>query len=182
MKSNRPHQNHPETLRRLFRLGLAVLLALAFAPAALALSEGDRAPAFELPALDGQGEVNLSDYRGKVVWLDFWASWCPPCLVSLPQLEKLRREMPAAKFQIIAINVDDNPKKALKFLAKNPVGYPSGSDPQGKLPEAFDLQTMPTSYLIDQNGVIRHVHKGFHDGDLDSIRAEITKLMRSRKK
>jgi peroxiredoxin len=159
---------------------LVVGLALA-PPSVLALEEGDRAPAFKLPALEGGGEVSLAQYKGKVIWLDFWASWCPPCLTSLPELERLRKEMPASKFQIVAINLDEKPKKALKFLAKHPVGYPSASDPDGKLPETFGLETMPTSYLIDENGVIRWVHKGFRQGDIDKIRAEASKLMRKKK-
>lgn len=162
------------------RLTAAVALALiAFvAPAALALEEGDRAPAFSLPALDGQGEVSLDQYKGKVIWLDFWASWCPPCLTSLPEIDEMRKQMPASKFQVVAINIDEQPKKALRFLSKQPVGYPSASDPDGSLPEVFGLETMPTSYLIDQKGVIRMVHKGYRAGDIDKIKAEATRLMR----
>ena len=162
---------------------LALCLSLSFgviaiAPDVAALEEGDRAPAFSLPALDGDGEVSLAQYKGKVIWLDFWASWCPPCLTSLPELEALRKEMPAAKFQVVAINIDEQPKKALRFLAKKPVGYPNASDPEGSLPEVFGLETMPTSYLIDQKGVIRLVHKGYREGDIAKIKAEATRLMR----
>ena len=172
------HRTHPRTLR--FARTLATLLAttLLAAGPVWALEEGDRAPAFKLPALDGQGEVSLEQYKGKVVWLDFWASWCPPCLTSLPELEALRKEMPAAKFHVVAINIDEEPKKALRFLAKSPVGYPSASDPSGALPEEFGLETMPTSYLIDQKGVIRMVHKGYRAGDIEKIKAEATALMR----
>ena len=85
---------------------------------------------------------------------------------------------PASKFQVVAINIDEEPKKALRFLAKQPVGYPSASDPSGSLPEEFGLETMPTSYLIDQKGVIRMVHKGYRAGDIEKIKAEATALMR----
>ncbi len=169
------------TARLLAGLALVALTLLAAAPMALALDEGDKAPAFTLPDLQGNGQVKLSDYRGKVVYLDFWASWCPPCLTSLPELEELRKQMPASKFQIIAINVDEKPKKALRFLDKKPVGYPSASDPKGSMPEAFGLETMPTSYLIDQKGVIRLVHKGYHAGDVDKIKAEATALIRKKR-
>ena len=179
-------QKHEPNRSALTQCALAVgatslallLLLIAIAPTAAALDEGDRAPAFDLPALDGKGSVSLEQYKGKVVWLDFWASWCPPCLTSLPELEKLRKEMPAAQFQIVAINIDEKPKKAHRFLAKKPVGYPSASDPEGVLPEAFGLETMPTSYLIDQKGVIRLVHEGYHEGDIAKIKAEATRLMR----
>jgi peroxiredoxin len=155
-----------------------ITIALGFvvlATPAAALEPGDKAPAFNLPALDGKGKVSLESHRGKVVWLDFWASWCPPCLSSLPELEELRKQMPAGEFQIVAINLDEDQKKALKFLARNPVGYPSGSDPKGALPDQYGLETMPTSYLIDRKGVVRVVHKGYREGDMKKIRAEVRK-------
>jgi thiol-disulfide isomerase/thioredoxin len=157
---------------------IAVVLLLLCPAAAQAVEVGDEAPAFRLPALGGRDEVALKAYRGKVVYLDFWASWCPPCLQSLPQLEKLRGELPASDFQIVAINLDQDPEKALAFLAKRPVGYPSASDPEGVWPERFEIPTMPTGYLIDRKGVVRHVHEGFHDGDLDALRTRIRALLK----
>jgi peroxiredoxin len=162
-------------------LALATVACLGVGVPATALDAGDRAPAFALPALDGGGRLDLAEYRGKVVWLDFWASWCPPCLTSLPELEKLRKQMPAKDFQILAVNLDKDPGKALSFLKKNPVGYPSASDPEGSLPEKFGLQTMPTSYLIDRDGTIRLVHEGYRSGDIDTIRREVRKLVEGRR-
>lgn len=156
---------------------LATFALLASSSDVQALDAGDTAPAFTLPALEGDDPVGLEQYRGKVVWLDFWASWCPPCLSSLPELEKLRKQVPAKDFQIVAINLDKDPKKAKKFLARNPVGYPSATDPDGKLPEMFGLQTMPTSYLIDRDGTIRLVHEGYRSGDIKTIRREVRKLV-----
>jgi len=156
-------------------------IVLALAGSALAVEPGDAAPGFSLPALDGKSKVSLADYKGKVVWLDFWASWCGPCLKSLPELEKLRKQMPEDKFQIVAVNVDQDPKKALRFLGKHPIGYPSGSDPKGKIPEQFGLKTMPTSYLIDEKGVVRTVHKGYRDGDMTEIRKHIRSLVKAKK-
>ena len=77
----------------------------------------------------------------------------------------------------IAINVDREPERAQKFLADHPVGYPSASDPEGKLPAVFGLQTMPTSYLIDRKGVVRYVHRGYHAGDDATIREHIRELL-----
>lgn len=144
---------------------------------ALALEAGDRAPAFAAPALGGKGTVELSKYRGKVVYLDFWASWCAPCLVAIPEIEKMRSEFPSEDFQIIAVNLDQKEKKALRFLSKNPVGYPSASDPKGRLPGQYGVDTMPTSYLIDREGVIRYVHRGFQRGDGAKLREEIRTLL-----
>ena len=163
------------------RPGLVVLFALVIATMsmpAMATEPGQKAPIFSGKEIAGTKEISLSDYRGKVVYVDFWASWCPPCLKSIPELEKLRVELPKQSFQILAVNLDKKPKKALKFLAKNPVGYPSLSNPKGDIPEKFGLETMPTSYLIDEKGVVRYIHRGYRPGDLEIIRKEVRKIMR----
>jgi thiol-disulfide isomerase/thioredoxin len=145
--------------------------------AASAQEEGQRAPSFSLPALDGKGQITLDDHPGKVVYLDFWASWCPPCLTSLPILDGLRTEFPSDRFEVLAVNVDSDPDKARAFLKKRPVGYRSASDPEGRLPQRFAIETMPTSFLIDQNGVVRHVHAGFRKSDVDGLREKIRQLV-----
>ena len=164
--------------RSLLLLALSGLLLLAIALPSQAIEPGQKAPNFKLKRLEGKGNLGLSDYRGKVVYLDFWASWCAPCLEAVPALETLRKEFPESKFQILAVNVDKKTKKALKFLEKNKVGYPSVSNPKGDVPGKFDLETMPTSYLIDQRGVVRYVHKGFRDGDLEEIRKQVRRIIR----
>ncbi len=164
--------------RRLGWLAACVLLAAAPVPSA-AVEAGQPAPAFQSPLLSADGNVALSDYRGKVVYLDFWASWCSPCLISLPLLEELRKEFPAESFQILAVNVDTDPTKARRFVRARKIGYPSAADPDGRIPEAFGLETMPTSYLIDRKGVVRYVHEGFRKGDIDEIRARISELVES---
>mgnify|MGYP005853822767 CR=1 FL=1 len=153
-----------------------LFLLLSGAPAA-ALEAGDDAPDFALPSLTGDGTVELSRYRGKLVYLDFWASWCAPCLTAIPEIEKMRKEFPADRFQVIAVNLDQKTRKALRFLEKNPIGYPSASDPEGRLPTRFGVDTMPTSYLIDGDGVIRLVHRGFKRGDGEDLRREIRALL-----
>lgn len=162
-------------LRRTLQAACALLWL--WPSAAAAVGVGEKAPGFRLPALGAGGDVSLAEHRGKVVYLDFWASWCPPCLSSIPQLEGLRKEFPAGDFQILAINIDRDPAKALAFLAKHSVGYPSGSDPKGEWPKRFDIPTMPTSFLIDAEGVVRHVHPGFRDGDLDALRQRIRQML-----
>ena len=164
-------------------LSLLTLLLIGFLAApsvARALEAGDRAPDFAAPALDGKGTVSLASYRGKVVYLDFWASWCAPCLKAVPEIEAMRKELPADRFAVVAVNLDQTPKKALRFLEKHPVGYASASDPKGRLPKQYGVDTMPTSYLIDGEGVIRLVHRGFQRGDGETLRAEIRKLLGGR--
>ncbi len=156
----------------------AALLLLAFAPSALAVEVGQRAPKFSLSSIDGSGTVDLAAYRGKVVYLDFWASWCPPCRKAMPEIEKLRKAYSPDEFAVVAVNVDSSLKKAQKVLAKTPVGYRSGSDPKGQLHKRYQVKTMPTSYLLDRNGVVRYVHEGFRRGDEKTLREEIDKLLR----
>ncbi|MGH0030928.1 MAG: TlpA family protein disulfide reductase [Myxococcota bacterium] len=166
------------TFRRLL-LG-ALLLLLAVPAAAGAVEVGDPAPDFRAPALDGVKPLSLADYRGKVVYLDFWASWCAPCAVALPIVDSFRDEFGSEEFAVLAVNVDGDPAKARTFLKRRPVGYPSVSDPDGALPEQFGVETMPTSFLIDQKGVIRMVHRGFKKSDADELRAQIRKLVGGR--
>ncbi len=169
----RPATSLPQIAIVLGYLGIFLSAPLS----AVALEAGDRAPVFAAPALSGGGTVGLSEYRGKIVYLDFWASWCAPCLIAIPEIEKIRSEFPAEAFQIVAVNLDRKKKKALRFLEKHPVGYPSASDPKGRLPDQFGVDTMPTSYLIDANGVIRYVHRGFKAGDGSILRLEIRRLL-----
>jgi cytochrome c biogenesis protein CcmG/thiol:disulfide interchange protein DsbE len=170
---------------RLSRGTTALLAATTFMIATMlvttqasAIEPGEKAPTFSARKLDGKGTLGLAQYRGKVVYLDFWASWCAPCLKAVPAIEKLRGEFPASKFQILAVNVDKKTKKALKFWAEHNVGYPSVSNPKGDIPSKFDLETMPSSYLIDANGIVQYVHKGFRDGDLDIIREHVRKIIK----
>jgi thiol-disulfide isomerase/thioredoxin len=115
-----------------------------------------------------------------VVYLDFWASWCAPCAVALPIIDSFRQEFGADEFAVLAVNVDTDPKKGRIFLQRRPVGYPSVSDPEGQLPKQFGVETMPTSFLIDRNGVIRAVHRGFKKSDEDELRSHIRKLVSGR--
>lgn len=157
------------------KLLLMVFLVLPFSVSAI--SVGETVPSFKARTIDGSKSLALEDYRGKVVLLDFWASWCPPCLKSLPKYNDLRREIGTANFEIVAINVDENTDDARKFLQKHPVSYPIAKDPKGILPGVFGVKAMPTSYLIDQNGVVQYVHAAFKEGDIEKIKVEIQKLI-----
>ncbi len=173
-----PHVRSPGR-SRIAAVAAVVLAAFCFdATTALAVEPGKKAPDFRAEKLEGDGTLGLSDYKGKVIYLDFWASWCAPCLKAVPAIEELRKEFPASKFQVLAVNVDKKTKKALKFLARHPVGYPSVADPKGDIPGRFGVEAMPSSYLIDQKGVVRYVHKGFRDGDLEEIRNEVKRILR----
>ena len=157
---------------------VAVLaLAAGLAGAALAVAPGDVAPAFKLAKLDGSGDLKLGDLRGKVVFVDFWASWCAPCQKSMPLFDTMAKEFPAEKFELVGVNVDKDLGAAKKALAKRPVSYTIVSDPTGTLPGRYGVETMPMAYLIDGDGAVRYVHKGFRDGDIEKLRAHIKKLL-----
>lgn len=157
---------------------LLAILALLWGGSAAAVEPGDPAPDFSLPSIHQGGEdFTLSELRGKVVYLDFWASWCAPCLRSLPLYNELFARYRDQGLMVIGVNTDDPPEDGLDFLVDTPLDFPVPSDPESRIPELYHLIGMPTSYLIDREGVIRMVHVGFRDGDLEHIESEIRSLL-----
>lgn len=142
-----------------------------------ALEVGDKVPDFRLPLLTQQGQAGLSSFKGKVVYVDFWASWCGPCRKSLPALNTLRKELKGKGFEVVAINLDEDVKDARAFLKEFPVAYPTLYDGTGKTPELFGVRGMPTSYLIDRQGKLQAVHQGFKPSDITGIRAQVISLL-----
>ncbi len=148
---------------------------------AAALEVGAAAPDFTLPGLreDDGATVNLTDFRGKVIYLDFWASWCAPCVISTPLLNELRNKLvqQGKPFEVVAVNVDKDPLDGIDFLLDEPVQYVTVSDPQGLTPSSFEVQAMPTAFLLDAAGNIRLIHEGFRSSDIELIEAEVTRLL-----
>ena len=132
---------------------------------------------FELDALQGDQKIKLADYKGKVVFVDFWASWCGPCKQSLPEFNKVYNTYKDMGFEIIAINLDENPEDAKAFLKKTPVDYTIAADASGSIAEKFGVEAMPSSVLIDQKGVIRVNHKGYRSGDAKKLEKAIKMLL-----
>lgn len=169
-------------MKRSLGTKLALITILLLSGVASALEVGAQAPAFALPGLraeDGAATVELAAYRGKVVYVDFWASWCAPCIVSTPLLNELRNRLVQAgkAFEVVAINVDKDPADGIDFLLDEPVQYKALSDPQGNTPALYEVKGMPTAYLLDGNGQIRLIHEGFKPADITEIEAEVTKLL-----
>ena len=148
-------------------------------PSGAGVQQGQAAPPVVLPLLSaGSPEVlSLESLRGKVVYLDFWASWCGPCRLSFPQLEQLRQELGPQGFEVLAVNVDEFEPDALRFLAEIPVSYPVVRDGTGDTPLSYGILGMPTGYLIDRDGVVRLVHQGYRKSDGAALRTSIIELL-----
>lgn len=142
-----------------------------------AAQEGDMAPAFSLPTLDQSNEISLHATNGKIRYLDFWASWCAPCRVSLPQIVALQEDLGGEHFEVIAINVDEDLAAAERFLKRYPVNYTVLSDADGDISARYELPGMPTSFVLNETGEITLRHIGFKQGDMAAIRQHIESLL-----
>ena len=152
----------------LFTTALAAL-ALLFPFAASAVDAGDAAPAFSLPGAKGE-PVALDKLRGKVVYVDFWASWCGPCRRSFPWMNDMQQKYGGKGFVVVGVNVDKKRADADKFLAQIPAAFTLAFDEAGTTPNAYGVKGMPSSYLVDANGKIVYVERGFldeHKADLE---------------
>jgi len=159
------------------KIALAAL-TISLSSASLAVEEGDAAPDFTLPSIhEGQPAISLANLKGKTVYVDFWASWCAPCLKSLPLYNEMYHKYKDRGLEIVAINVDNPVEDGQDFLLDTPLDFLIPSDPDGESAEMFEVIGMPTSYLIAPDGKVKLVHMGFRDGDIALIEEEITKLL-----
>ena len=118
------------------------------------LAKGMPAPEFRLPDLDGQ-MVNLADYTGKVVLLNIWATWCPPCVEEMPSMEKLYQELKEEDFVILAASIDASGREVVApFMESHKLNFPALTDTQGKLQDLYQTTGVPESFIIDKNGII----------------------------
>lgn len=132
-----------------------------------------------LPDLATQGlEGTVPALEGKVVLVDFWASWCAPCKKSFPALDAISRDYASRGVVVLAISVDETAADMQEFLTKHPVAFASVRDARQRLVEAAGVEAMPSSFLVDGRGIIRHVHRGFHGADTEQqYRREIDALL-----
>ena len=153
-------------------------IALAERGSHITLDEPLPQPAWELPLIaNGEGTVTDSTYLGRVTYVDFWASWCGPCRLSLPALNRLSKDFDTADFGVVAISVDYVDEDALDFLKRYPVDYPVAIDKTGNTGRDFAVAGMPSGYLIGRDGLIREVHVGFRKGDEAFLRQQIQALI-----
>jgi thiol-disulfide isomerase/thioredoxin len=157
------------------RARAGLLLALFLAPVDVpAVEVGQVAPELTIPSLDPPHVISLSDYRGRVVYLDFWSSWCAPCRRTMPELSALRDRLPRDDFEVVAVNVDPANDDARRFLAQVPVSYPVGLDATARSATAFGVATLPAAFLIDREGIVQHVYRG--DADVRAICEHVRRL------
>ena len=122
-------------------------------------------------------ELDLSAYRGKVVYVDFWASWCAPCRQSFPWLDTLVRDYGSQNFVVIGVNVDKDRDRALRFLNETPANFPIVYDPKGELATAYKVAGMPSGILIDRSGHVRFQHAGFTEKQRGSYEEQLRTLL-----
>ncbi len=140
-----------------------------------AVLANEKAPRFRLPGTTGV--IDLANYRGKVVYVDFWASWCLPCRKSFPWMNMIQARYKERGFEVIAITLDESPNDATAFLRKYPAAFTVAFDRKGKVAEAFGLRVMPTSYLIDKEGYIVETAEGFSKKQKKRLETVIEKLL-----
>ena len=159
------------------RAAVAALAWLAATPA-LALKVGDALPALSAPARDGT-PLTLAQFRGKILYVDFWASWCAPCQEEMPALDMLYRRYRERGLVVLGVNVDTDRRLAQRMLDKFAPSFPIAFDPQGEWPEAFALPAMPTGYLVDAKGVVRFIKSGYRPAELPQLEAAIQAVLGS---
>jgi peroxiredoxin len=132
------------------------------------------APTFSLPSRAGD-TVSLDQLKGKVVMLNFWASWCGPCRTEMPLLEQMHKRYSSLGFTLVGVNVEANTADAERWLKDTPVSFPVLFDRDSKVSKLYDVSAMPSTVFIDRKGNVRYLHKGYKAGDegeyLNQIRA-----------
>ena len=138
---------------------------------------GQLAPDTEFAALPGSGTVSLNSLWGKVVLLDFWASWCAPCQEELPLLDELAGRLKGKDIEVVGLSIDESKADAVEFLKrKSSWTLTLGHDPEQKTADRFKPPKMPTSYVIDRKGVVRYMNAGFERADLKKIEDQLLEL------
>lgn len=161
------------------RILILLCAVIALAPMRMTgASEAERAaPGCTLTALGGGQSYNLRQFRGDVLYVDFWASWCGPCAQSFPFMNGLEHELRNRGLRVLGVNLDENPADAQDFLTNHPAHFTVAGDAEQQCAAAFGVKAMPSSYLVDRNGVIRYEHLGFRPGEAEQFRVLVEQLL-----
>jgi peroxiredoxin len=169
-------QRLPLTRRQCLALtGLALVSAQGRAQAAPA--PGQSAPDFALRSVDGQN-LRLREQRGHVVMLNFWATWCAPCREEMPQLSRLHDKYRSAGLVLLGVNVDDDTRNAAGVATKLGVKFPVLLDADKQVSKLYELSAMPSTVLIDRDGKLRYMHKGYREGYAQTYEQQIRELLK----
>jgi len=164
------------TFMKLAALPLLSCLLLVGGYATAAAPQGP-APDFALKTSSGEN-TRLSEHRGEVVMINFWASWCAPCRQEMPLLEELYNQYQPLGFTILGVNVEQDSSKALAMLEDIPVSFPTLLDTQSTVSKLYDVVAMPTSILIDRDGNMRYLHHGYKPGYEEQYQQQVRELIR----
>ena len=148
----------------------------AWAAPTVRAADSDAVPACSLHLGAAQAS-DLRQYRGKVVYVDFWASWCTTCVLSFPYMNQLNRDYAARGLEVIGVNMDQKPADAQRFLAGHPAGFSIALGANSACAKAFGVKAMPSSFLIDRSGVIRERREGFRSGEARRLGARVQQLL-----
>lgn len=125
----------------------------------------------------GDRDIKLSAFRGKVVYLDFWASWCTTCVLSFPFLNRLNRTYEAQGLSVVGIGMDEKAEDARRFLGLHPATFNIALGDNAPCARGFGVSAMPSSFVLDRNGVVRYAHQGFRLDDAEGLRVVVEKLV-----
>ena len=159
------------------RLAAGATLLVVAGSATPAIAPSAAAPDFTLRAMNGPN-LRLAEQRGRVVMVNFWATWCGPCRQEMPQLDRLYQKYRASGFVLLGVNVDDDARKAADVAAKLGVSFPVLLDTDKVVSKLYDLSTMPSTVLIDREGKVRYVHRGYLTGYEDNYDKQIRELLK----
>ena len=142
-----------------------LLLVVAISPIhAVGVNVEGTAPDFTLASLEGSN-LRLEEYRGQVVLINFWASWCGPCRQEMPVLDQLHQRYEDTGFSVLGINVEGEVEPAQKIVDKTNVTFPVLIDTEQAVSKLYDLKAMPSTVVVDRDGNVRYVHRGYKPGD-----------------
>lgn len=159
-----------------FLLGLTLSVFAATSLAASGLT-GQVAPDFVLKSSSGNN-LRLSEYRGDVVMVNFWATWCGPCRQEMPLLDELYSRYERVGFSLLGVNIDDDSRKAMNMVSELGVSFPVLFDARKEVSKLYEVNAMPVTVLIDREGTIRYVHHGYKPGYEDKYLDQIRSLLR----
>jgi thiol-disulfide isomerase/thioredoxin len=169
------HGHGAVAVARALGAGLALLLSLA--ASADVIKPGAAAPAFQLHS-SANTDLSLSDLKGQVVLINFWASWCGPCRQEMPVLEQLYKKYKPAGFALLGVNVEPKSADAEGFLKSTPVSFPILFDTDSKVSKLYEVSGMPSTVILDRSGKVRYVHHGYKPGEESEYLDQIRTLVR----